>query len=1318
MTPTLLALVAVAAGGPAPLTTDPRRLEQRWWTIDEGLPQNSVNAMVLDNENNLWLATFGGLARFDGTRFTIFDLASPVGLPTNRLTSLALAPDGGLLVGTQSDGLHHFDGTQVTRVPIDDRVDRANVEDLWVEGDQIWAATSAGLVDVDAGTRVATADGRSMGHIDTVLVDREGTVWYGGGGGLGRVENGRAQTLWAYPPVQNLHELADGSLLLYSSVGVFTLPPARGRAVDLRPTPIHDTDLGWRSGGAVDAAGRVWLSTISGALAWTDGTALHDLAPELGIDGIQGRSMLFDRHGNAWVGTVGQGLLRLRDRRVERWTDEDGLPWVTHSVLHLPAAAGGGVLIAGGEPALVRWRDGVATPLPPADPPFRRVYAVASVGDGRVLLGADRAVHLADLRSPDAEAAAPADPPALSSTRLTPLLDDDILALLPVLPATGGPWRGELWIGTRSGLLHLHTDGSLERIDDLDHTEILSIAAWRGGLLMGTHEGVAHLTADGTVAWLRADAHPGIPKGMVRDIHVETDAAGQDVAAWFGSYGGGLGRWDGTESRLFTTADGLRENIVSQIDLDSADRLLLAGNRGISVVSRTALLAPPRPEGPGVHTLLLEGGEVAGGTSPAASLGPGDEYWMATIHGAARVPPGLLQPATGSPLPRVEVVSAMVGAVPVTTTSGGQALIPAADVHDLRVELRVDSLEAPDEVVYLQRLVGLDPTWRPLAGPSLHYPSLPPGRFTLELQAVSSLAAQSAPPTRLPIQIQAALHQQAWFPYALLGTLLALVGISAHTRMRTVQDHSEELENEIRHRVFAEEALRRREALYRAVFDSADAGLVVCTAADRVLAHNPMAAGLLNAPPSMERVDHDLTRHLHSPDDRARFSAAVEAAAGGAAPPAIELDWRVGPDDDRIVRCIARPFPAATENAVLLSLRDITDLHRAQALHNEMKERIHRAQTVEALAQLAGETAHDFNNLLTVVLGDANLIATGEAEDAAALGHEIVRTCTRGARLVRRMLAIGQRQSWQARPVAIDTLLRELRPVLRAAVPSDLLLRVEARTEARVVTDPGFLERALLNLVINARDAMTTGGTVAVVAETEVLDALALDELGTARLAPGTYLALRVKDDGTGIPVDVQRRIFQPFFTTKQTSQGTGLGLSSVQTFANRSGGMLALQSQVGEGSCFTIYLPLAEADTGALPEVLSPVPAPPPATALPLAGITVLVVDDRLDVLRVAAMSLRKKGATVLAHSVPAQALDVALDNVDRLDLVLTDVVMPGMRGPELVGRIREASPDIPVLYMSGHTRGDQLSGELFLEKPFGPRELLEAVLTALQES
>jgi PAS domain S-box-containing protein len=384
----------------------------------------------------------------------------------------------------------------------------------------------------------------------------------------------------------------------------------------------------------------------------------------------------------------------------------------------------------------------------------------------------------------------------------------------------------------------------------------------------------------------------------------------------------------------------------------------------------------------------------------------------------------------------------------------------------------------------------------------------------------------------------------------------------------------------------------------------------------------------------------------------------------------------------------------------------------------DLERQLHQSQRLEAVGRLAGGVAHDFNNILTVISGNADLaLETLSREDPTAQSlREISEAARRAATLTRQLLAFSRKQILQPRVLDLNALVAGTEKMLRRVIGEDVKLKTVLRPDlGSIKADPGQLEQILMNLAVNARDAMPTGGELVFETENEEIQETQAGPRGV-RVRSGRYVKLAVTDSGQGMDEETLSRIFEPFFTTKEKGRGTGLGLSTVYGIVKQSDGYIWVQSQPGKGTTFFVYFPQVDDD-----------PKPIRTETAVIAGRgaeTILVVEDDAEVLRLARSILERSGYVVLAAGSGADALRLMEERTERVDLLLTDVVMPGMSGRALAGGMQLLCEGIRVLYTSGYTddaivQHGVLDAEAsLLEKPYSQQSLLDAVRKVLDSA
>jgi signal transduction histidine kinase/ligand-binding sensor domain-containing protein len=1274
-----LAALLVATALPVfgqPLTGTAASLSREFvhesWSVRDELPAANFFSVLQGHH---------GLVRFDGVRMTLFEPQPASATADQGVTTIAESRRGGLWIGTSSGMVARFDDGRFGDWV---KAEGNRVAAVMEDGDgAAWAGTDHGVCRIERNA-CKTLPGTSEMFVRTMTVDPLGTLFIGGRGLFRRTATG-FETLPVLPTpntaVSQISWNRDGTMWLATSEGVLhvTLPTRPG---DVPTVTTFDTRDGLPSKYALSvlpgSGDDLWIGTLGGGIAVRRHGQVLSMNLVDGLSDSRVNRIALDTEGRVWAATSG-GLDRFSARAFTTYGRQDGLPdplvWTVEG-----SPTGDEVWLSTDAGGITRFAGGRFTSWQLTGPRGRQeAGAVVPMHDGSVLITLLQG-GVARFRNG--------------------AFDD--LSALPHAP-TGRVRKiverapGDVYMAGAEGLFRF-ADGKFTRID---------LPGVGGDLWLDTMT----LAPDGSV-WVVGSALYHVLNGRAERVATLAELGLGRVSAlmaeadrlWLSPSHGDLHlrEANGRLTAFATANPDLLVDAFVVVD-DRRGYLWLASTFGLQRVPKQALLNFAAGRATTVQVerfdkndgLLSTEFNSSGGSS--AWLGPDSQLWLAGAYGLVKVDPAQLVPRSSALQIRVESVRA---AGRERSLASG---VSVSKGEPIEIDFTALGLHAPRRARFRYRLAGFDDQWvESGTRRTAYYTNLPGGTYQFEVNVTTDSGLWSNQDAALSIRVVPPLYESSTFLLlTVVGVVLGAVVLfrwrgRALRRRATlleqqVAERTRDLQEQMASRQQAEDALRRahddlelsvaartkelaeaNEALslsqdrlrllvqqLPAVLWSTDTSLVCTSLMGSSLAPlglqpdvivgrslSDFAAKLDPAHWAIEAHRRALAGESHTREDR----------LGGRV-----YDWRLEPLRDR---------SGAITGTVGLAL-DVTDQKRLQ-------EQFLQAQKMEGIGRLAGGVAHDLNNILTAVLGFVDL---GEASrDASELRgnlDEIRQAAERAASLTRQLLAFARRQPATPRTLDLNAVLSNLEPMLRRLIGEDveLSLACNGGETSTVRADAGNLEQVIVNLVVNGRDAMPEGGGLTIDCSQVTL---AGDRAAELEVPFGDYVRLTVRDTGCGMPEEVRRHAFEPFFTTKTQGKGTGLGLATCFGIVRQAGGSITIDSVVGYGTAVTVYLPRFH---GALDQQVDPT-----GTPMPRGAETVLVAEDEPQVRHLVRRALERCGYRVLEAVDGEDALEVAAAHGGRIDLLLSDVVMPRMGGPELARRLSVDRPGTRLLFMSGY--------------------------------
>ena len=1145
-----LALPALLCAPPAAALNPDLAITQyshRAWKSDQvegALPQNSVFAIQQTHDGYLWLATQEGLARFDGARFKVFNSRTTDQIRHNDVWTLLEDLDGSLWIGTRGGGLTRMkDGVFVNFGKEQGLSDDA-IQALWQTPDgSLWIATRGGglnLYKEGVVTVLTTKDGLSSNTLYALRGDREGNLWIGtDGGGVNVLRDGKVTAITtkqglSHDTVYSFLEDRDGSFWIGTGAGLNHYRDGKITTYRTRDGLTNDNIRALFR----DRDGNLWIGTDGGGLNRFKDGKFTAFTTKQGLSNDSIGALYEDREGSLWIGTDAGGLNRIKDNKFISYTTLEGLPNDNaRSIVEAPD----GTLWVGTFEGLSAYRDGAFTTLTTKDGLSSNVVlSLANARDGALWAGT---LGAGLNRIQNGRITKYGKAQGLSNDTVLGLLEDS---------------QGTLWAGTRSGGLNKLENGRFRAYttaDGLGSNDVRYILEARGGgLWLATLGGGLNRFKDGKFTALTKK--DGLSSDLVLSVHEDTDGT-----VWIGTFGGGLNRYKDGKVTAYTARDGLIDDVVFQILDDDQGNLWLSSNHGVARVSKRDLdefaagrLRMLAPAAFGVSD-GMRSAECNGAHQPAGWKGRDGRLWFPTIHGITSVDPNRLPVNTLLPPVVIEEFRVNAREVPV----GDSAELPPGRSR-LDFQFTALSLLAPEKVQFRYKLEGYDEEWVQ-AGTrrSAIYTNLPPGNYTFRVAASNNDGLWNEAGAAQEFTLKPYFYQRRAFyaVYVLALALAVAIGMRLQRRrVRQLQARERELLQLMRERQIAEDALvAANRVLERRVAELARAGGVVpITAAQEAPARR---ARNNNTTQEIDQLVGDFNTMLAQLAEReGELQEARDALSQ-------EVREKSRANDD-LEQALMR---------LKLTQAQLVQSEKMASLGSLVAGIAHEINTPVGVGVTAASTLQEWATRLQRMHADGKLTRSelerfiGVTNDSTQI---LLTNLQRAAELIRsfKQVAVDQSSGERRRfllKAYVDEVLLSLAPRLNRTGHT---VTVDCPAELEVDSYPGALAQILTNLVTNSLvHAFPDGrrGHIGI----------------SARQEPGGVV-LRYGDNGVGIPPENLRRIYDPFFTTRRGSGGSGLGMHIVYNLVTqRLGGTIEASSTVDEGTIFEVRFP-AQAERAA----------------------------------------------------------------------------------------------------------------------------------------
>jgi PAS domain S-box-containing protein len=1304
-----LAFAILLLGNPSPLLAlDPNRSIHQYncltWRRANGLPANAVTSIAQSADGRLWLGTSHGLVFFDGVGFRVLNLSGEGDLGSKVITSLAPRVGGGLWLGLDRGGLAFFDGTEFHplnrsewKLPVP-----ATVRTVLTLRDGTMFLGGSGFAGKLTGTNTFTSlrpTSNSNADLESVCEDTNGRIWMGtADDGLFYLDHGHV-TPFPDPTLRNL---------IISSI-------------------------------VVDPAGNIWLGTVEGLRCYGANFQNKDV----NVIPSQPRALLLDRHGVLWIGTGSSGLYRYYKGQFTSLTREDGL--ASDRILSLAESDDGSIWV-GTEDGLSQLSDVKFPTLSTTEGLVNDdCLAVAASPQGGVWAGTANGVsyyhdgHFSNFGLNAADGfhsrwvkrvfvARNGDVYCIGAKKNLDLFRGDHVVMSWV---TNG-WPRAVAEDSHGILVALV--GDLMRIED-DKLVPVRLAdgsnvslRWISDVLVARDDSIWVAATEGVFQIKNGVIHNLCHDNGVYQSTFYFLCEDDDGNIW-AAQNTGIARFKDGKIQQITRKQGLHEDFVYAIVPDKLGNFWMDSSRGIFRVSQSELNAVADGTAQQLHCTVFEGEDAV----KSNDKGQAEWFGCRSLDGHIWFPSSkgliMIDPAHVLSNPKPPVVS--IDRVRINGREYPPDRKPVLQPGPGNLEFDYSALDyqAPRKIQYRYKLAGFDSGWVDAGSRrEAFYTNLKPGRYQFQVQACNADGVWNTTGTSFALELPREFTQTPTFWLACLAVVLSFGAYGWwvwHLRRRhiqlqktralletKVQERTAELRNEIEERKRAEETLRESEGKFHQLADNITDVFWITSPDREKIFYASHAYETIWGRPVAELYAHP-QQWLEAilPSDRDRVLAAFNDLKDKE--PSVSVEYQITRPDG-VTRWIHdRGFQVRDSAGKVVRFTgiaaDVTE-------HKQLEVQLFQSQKMETVGKLAGGVAHEFNSILTAIIGQSELLASDLPPGSPLTQNatEITNAAERAAVLTRQLLAYGRKQFLHPRDLDLNQVVTGMEGMLRHLMGSNVDMRIICAPDLRMVkVDAGQIEQVIINIAINARDAMPQGGKLTLETSNIVFNGKSVGKISDIK--PGDYVRLAITDTGAGMSPDVKARVFEPFFSTKDVGQGTGLGLATCYGIIKQSGGHINVYSEPGRGTTFKIYLPQVPSEIPANGQRCEP-------SDLPRGKETILLVEDDPALREMAAELLRRLGYDVTAAANGGHALHLVEQRATKpLDLLFTDVVMPQLDGKELSERVRALHPETRILFTSAYTENAIVhqealgSGVTILQKPFTPSTLAHKIREVL---